>query len=102
MRALDHLADAGLERGGDVLAGDLAVKAQLIKQLAGGLAVTAAVQVAGAVLEQDPGQPKHGPWRIEASGPGAFRQAVRAGRRRPVSYAQVDALFMPADGVSAR
>jgi hypothetical protein len=39
--------------GGDALAGDLAVEVQLVKQLAGGLAIIAAVQVAGAVCGQD-------------------------------------------------
>jgi len=46
-------AGTGLDGGGDALAGDLAVEAQLIQQLAGGLAVIAAVLVAAAVLGQD-------------------------------------------------
>jgi hypothetical protein len=53
MRALDDPAGACLDGGGHALAGDLAVEAQLIEQPAGGLAVVAGVQVAGAVFWQD-------------------------------------------------
>jgi hypothetical protein len=51
--SLDDPAGAGLDGGGDALAGDLADEAQLIQQLAGHGAVVTAVQVAGTVLGQD-------------------------------------------------
>ena len=56
MGSLDDPAGAGLDGGGDALAGDLAVEAQLIEQLPGHGAVVAAVQMAGTVLRKDPVQ----------------------------------------------
>ena len=70
--------------GGDALAGDLAIEAQLVQQLAGGLAVVAAVQVAGAA---------GGPGAVQQPAGGAYHDMhplLELADLRPVSLAAIN------------